>query len=538
MDMNADLAHRDLPVSLLRFGEAVTLTSLVAVSLFTLHAQLIPSFEIACDAIYNVEFDAMGDAHDLFNNNKTIRRKLNVFRTVSGLWRRESYALASVVFALSGVWPHIKLFLCACAVVLARRGGVSGKWHALTTCGRFAFVDVMMVGVLVSCGRFGLRYVDLVATADPRGDLSADPLEPVTVNVDFAFVSRPCRGVFFYTAAICVSQILCHTILNAIVRDTTGDGGLCDDYGSAETQVAVPKTWTPGDALPEEDAAGPKWSDPANDAESGAPAADAARPPRAVDSLAEHQLECCVAEAEEWSVGLTVLFFAVLFGACYLALATEDAPGVVEVREEMTATLTVSDLNRGRAKVSGLPRWIGDVGVHLERVYDRSPSVWGIVDGMRRVESGVPPPPRARELFRRVAFFAVVLPLTRVLTLLAAFLVPGRACRYVVVHFLDVISIFTAADALVIALCVCSFDMPNLFMHLVHASCPKFLKHAFRFDMHVHRSNAAVVAVIVVFEELFARWVARPALARAHRRDWGDRECEDESARLIGHRRV
>lgn len=526
----ACLTKRELPESLLVFGEALTLLSLVGMSLFTLHAQMIPSFEISCDALYHVNLDGPNGRRPLFTNGKTIRRKLNVFRTVSGLWRRESYALASVVAALSGVWPHVKLLLCAVAVGLARRRGVGERWHLLTTAGRLAFVDVMMVGVLVSCGRFGLRYDDLVATSNPAANVTEE-LTPLKVSVDFEFQSRPCSGVFYYTAAICLSQILCHTILNAIVREGGGGGELCDDYG-ATAQVAEPVTasWARDEAAAAP-ADGPAWSDPEKDEPKGTPAP---APAPGVDSLAEHQLDCCVAEAEEWSVGLTVLFFSVLFGAAYLALATADAPGVVEVREEMAATLTVRDLNRGRAKVSGLPDWIGDVGVHLERVYDRSPSVWGLVDGMRRDGSGAAAPPRARELFRRVAFFAVTLPLVRVGVLLAAFLVPGRCLRYVVVHVLDVISMFTAADAFVVAVVVCAYDMPNLFMHLVHNSCPKFLKHAFHFDMHLHRTNALVVAAIVAFEELFARCVARPALARAHRRDWGDRPCTDEAARLVG----
>ena len=113
----ACLTKRELPESLLVFGEALTLLSLVGMSLFTLHAQMIPSFEISCDALYHVNLDGPNGRRPLFTNGKTIRRKLNVFRTVSGLWRRESYALASVVAALSGVWPHVKLLLCAVAPV-------------------------------------------------------------------------------------------------------------------------------------------------------------------------------------------------------------------------------------------------------------------------------------------------------------------------------------------------------------------------------------------------------------------------------------
>ena len=181
--------------------------------------------------------------------------------------------------------------------------------------------------------------------------------------------------------------------------------------------------------------------------------------------------------------------------------------------------MTVGDLNHGKRSVR-LPSWIDGVGVTVRRVYERSTSVSGLLGDVAEDVSGVAPPRRGAALQRRVALFAVTLPLCRVLAVFGAFLVPGRLLRYVFVGLIDALSVFAAADALIAAIAVCALDLPELFVHLVHDSLPAFLHDAFRFHMRLDGTNAAVVAGIVAFEELFLRLVARPALARAQRRDW------------------
>lgn len=471
MDEAADLARRSpLSPPLLAAARAGAIVALAAMSVATLHAQLVPSFAIACDARYSVALRALGRQLTLFDDGKRIRGKFNVFRTTRELYDRESYVLAAVVGGLSGVWPHLKLGAVACGVVASRGGPLRPRWHLLTYLGRFAFVDVMIVAVLVACGRFGLAYDDLAAARRP-GSGNETAVEPVSVDFDFAFRSRPCRGVFWYTAAVCGSQLLCHVVLSLLV----------------------------GDAAP------PQHKDAAYGA------TDAAA------SLAEEQLACCAAEAEEWSVGLVCVCFLALFVALRVALGSDRAPPVLTLTEELEATLTVADLH---GKRYDLPAWVEQVGVSLRRSYERPLSVAGLLRDVDEPASGVAPPRRAGGLRRRAVLFAVTLPLCRVLAVFGAFLVPGRVLRYAAVAVVDALGVFAAADALVCAVFVAAVDLPNLFTHLVHDSLPGFLKEAFTFTMSVDGASMAVVAGIVAFEELFARFLARPALARAQRRDW------------------
>jgi len=526
MDEAADLARRSpLSPPLLAAARAGAIVALAAMSVATLHAQLVPSFAIACDARYSVALRALGRQLTLFDDGKRIRGKFNVFRTTRELYDRESYVLAAVVGGLSGVWPHLKLGAVACGVVASRGGPLRPRWHVLTYLGRFAFVDVMIVAVLVACGRFGLAYDDLAAARRP-GSGNETAVEPVSVDFDFAFRSRPCRGVFWYTAAVCGSQLLCHVVLSLLVGDAAPPRRKDAAYGA--TDAAAPlladgaPAWTGGDAeapAPAGDA--PAWSaEPAEDKTRGpAESREAAAPRRdaRAASLAEEQLACCAAEAEEWSVGLVCVGFLAFFVALRVALGSDRAPPVLTLTEELEATLTVADLHGERYD---LPAWVEQVGVSLRRSYERPLSVAGLLRDVDEPASGVAPPRRAGGLRRRAVLFAVTLPLCRVLAVFGAFLVPGRVLRYAAVAVVDALGVFAAADALVCAVFVAAVDLPNLFTHLVHDSLPGFLKEAFTFTMSVDGASMAVVAGIVAFEELFARVLARPALARAQRRDW------------------
>ena len=118
MDEAADLARRSpLSPPLLAAARAGAIVALAAMSVATLHAQLVPSFAIACDARYSVALRALGRQLTLFDDGKRIRGKFNVFRTTRELYDRESYVLAAVVGGLSGVWPHLKLGAVACGTL-------------------------------------------------------------------------------------------------------------------------------------------------------------------------------------------------------------------------------------------------------------------------------------------------------------------------------------------------------------------------------------------------------------------------------------
>ena len=274
------------------------------------------------------------------------------------------------------------------------------------------------------------------------------------------------------TRASAGSRTICHVVLSLLVGDAAPPRRKDAAYGATDAAAPLLADGAPagtgGDAeapAPAGDA--PAWSaEPAGDKTRGpAESREAAAPRRdaRTASLAEEQLACCAAEAEEWSVGLVCVCFLALFVALRVALGSDRGPPVLTLTEELEATLTVADLH---GKRYDLPAWVEQVGVSLRRSYERPLSVAGLLRDVDEPASGVAPPRRAGGLRRRAALFAVTLPLCRVLAVFGAFLVPGRVLRYAAVAVVDALGVFAAADALVCAVFVAAVDLPNLFTHL------------------------------------------------------------------------
>ncbi|KAH8098915.1 hypothetical protein JL720_1885 [Aureococcus anophagefferens] len=130
-----------------------------------------------------------------------------------------------------------------------------------------------------------------------------------------------------------------------------------------------------------------------------------------------------------------------------------------------------------------------------------------------RTFDGVPPRrPSSTFLFQLAHFFVVVAPLARVACLGAACVVPSRVARVVLRGVVDVVSIFVAADAFLLALGVTIVDLRSMLYEFTNQQLPVSLEDSLTVDIHAKTAWFFALFALVVGESV------RPASSSSWRR--------------------
>ena len=172
--------------------------------------QQMPNFQIKLDVTWTIT--DLGQT--VGGGSYVLVRKYGVWKLSCQLWKHGGRALGALMYALSCVWPHVKLLLVAALVVRARLYRTFDKrFHALTFLGRAAFVDVACIIIFVAVGRFAGRVEvkPFVYESTPEMHFSLN------------FAGRPARGVLAYCLTVIVGQALTHGVLVVLEACATGD---------------------------------------------------------------------------------------------------------------------------------------------------------------------------------------------------------------------------------------------------------------------------------------------------------------------------
>ena len=131
-----------------------------------------------------------------------------------------------------------------------------------------------------------------------------------------------------------------------------------------------------------------------------------------------------------------------------------------------------------------------------------------------------PKRPSSTFLFQLAHFFVVVAPLARGACLGAACVVPSRVARVVLRGVVDVVSIFVAADAFLLALGVTIVDLRSMLYEFTKNQLPVSLEDSLTVDIHAKTAWFFALFALVVGESVVSYRVARPFVDAMIRGDW------------------
>ena len=454
------------------------LVGLLATSLWTFHVQMQPNFQFRLAVSWTVK--ELGAT--LAGGEYVLVRKFGVFKLACQLWRHRGRDLALIMYAFSCVWPHVKLALVAALVVRARYTRIfDRRFHALTFCGRLAFVDFATVVFFVAVARFtgSVDMAPFVADATP------------TMHFDLLFVARPARGIFQYVATIVVSQLLTHGVITVLE-------GL--DPGAPAAAIAEANVFLDEDRKPFD------YGKDGGATKTKALARDAV-------VFLDDDLR------EPADLGKTLCVVGIAGGGAALLgyfLAFADGPPVMTWSFESTVDVSLGDILD-----LPLPAVLRDqVLLHFHDRNDHAFSTWSIIAATKQTLDGVPPAPKALTLFHLANALIVVAPIARVLGLGVAVVVPSRFFRVALRSAIDIVSILIAADAFLIAIAVAIADTRPMLSYFTGQNLPPMLGDSLAVDVRANQPWFFALLVLVFGEALVSHRIARPVLDAMIREDW------------------
>ncbi|KAH8056158.1 hypothetical protein JL720_14225 [Aureococcus anophagefferens] len=433
-----------------------------------------PNFQIKLDVAWTIT--DLGQT--VGGGSYVLVRKYGVWKLSCQLWKHGGRALGALMYALSCVWPHVKLLLVAALVVRARLYRTFDKrFHALTFLGRAAFVDVACIIIFVAVGRFAGRVEvkPFVYESTPEMHFSLN------------FAGRPARGVLAYCLTVIVGQALTHGVLVVLEACATGD----------ECEIEDDPAFLEDDASDDDDGQFiPKKTK------------TAIRDPHPCVSFVDDD------DDGELDVARTVFVLAVAglgFAALGYSLRLSAAPTIMSYSFRSDVNVRLRDVY----DYDWLPPELKDqILLHFDKHNDHDFSTWDIIAAARLRR------PFITFLFQLAHFFVVVAPLARVACLGAACVVPSRVARVVLRGVVDVVSIFVAADAFLLALGVTIVDLRSMLYEFTNQQLPVSLEDSLTVDIHAKTAWFFALFALVVGESVVSYRVARPFVDAMIRGDW------------------
>ncbi|KAH8053795.1 hypothetical protein JL722_9274 [Aureococcus anophagefferens] len=354
---------------------------------------------------------------------------------------------------------------------------LSCRFHALTFLGRAAFVDVACIIIFVAVGRFAGRVEvkPFVYESTPEMHFSLN------------FAGRPARGVLAYCLTVIVGQALTHGVLVVLEACATGD----------ECEIEDDPAFLEDDASDDDDGQFiPKKTK------------TAIRDPHPCVSFVDDD------DDGELDVARTVFVLAVAglgFAALGYSLRLSAAPTIMSYSFRSDVNVRLRDVY----DYDWLPPELKDqILLHFDKHNDHDFSTWDIIAAARLRR------PFITFLFQLAHFFVVVAPLARVACLGAACVVPSRVARVVLRGVVDVVSIFVAADAFLLALGVTIVDLRSMLYEFTNQQLPVSLEDSLTVDIHAKTAWFFALFALVVGESVVSYRVARPFVDAMIRGDW------------------